>query len=331
VDTLTHYPESPSSPFISFLGAPRLSDARSSAAQFAVIGAPFGVPYTIRQMHSGAGDAPRAIRERSARFGAFHDRYDFDLGGSLDRFGPLPLVDCGDVRADPRALSAAAAHVTAAVTAQLAAGRLPIVLGGDDSISALSLRGFEHSGPIEVLQIDAHIDYRDEVNGIRDGYSSPMRRASEMPWVRRIIHVGTRGVGSARPQDVRDTLAAGNQIVSARVVAQQGAAAAVLRHFTPGARYYVAFDCDGMDPSVMPGTSAPMPGGLAYDTVVDIIHALAKQGNIVGINFAEHYPSLDVNGITALAITRIIVNLIGATLAQRDATRGTASASPQTA
>jgi agmatinase len=217
--------------------------------------------------------------------------------------------------------------VTEAVAAQLAARRIPIVLGGDDSISALSLRGFESDGPVEVLQIDAHIDYRDEVNGISDGYSSPMRRAAEMPWVRHIVHVGARGVGSARPQDVRDTLAAGNQIVTARTVAQQGAVA-VLRHFTPGARYYIVFDCDGMDPAVMPGTSAPMPGGLAYDTVLEVVHALAKQGHVVGINFAEHYPSLDVNGITALAITRIIVNLIGATLAQRDTARGTLPLSP---
>lgn len=329
MDALTHYPESPANPFISFLGAPRLSDPRADTAQFAVIGAPFGVPYNIRQVHCGASDAPRAIREKSARFGAFHDCHDFDLGVSLDRYGPLPLVDCGDVLADPRALSTAAARVTEAVAAQLAARRIPIVLGGDDSISALSLRGFEHNGPVEVLQIDAHIDYRDEVNGIRDGYSSPMRRAAEMSWVRRIVHVGARGVGSARPQDVRDTLAAGNKIVTARTVAQQGAGA-VLHHFAPGARVYIAFDCDGMDPTVMPGTSAPMPGGLAYDTVLEIVHALAKQGHVIGVNFAEHYPSFDVNGITALAITRIIVNLIGATLAQRDATRGTLTDSPRT-
>jgi agmatinase len=85
----------------------------------------------------------------------------------------------------------------------------------------------------------------------------------------------------------------------------------VLAEFPPGERYYVAFDCDGMDPSVMPGTSAPLPGGLSFDDAVDLLTGLAGRGRIVGINFAEHYPSLDANGITALAIVRLIVNLIG--------------------
>ena len=211
-----------------------------------------------------------------------------------------------------------ARRVTRVVADQLKAGRIPIVLGGDDSTSALVLRGYAAEEPVEVLQIDAHIDFRDEVDGIRDGYSSPMRRASEMPWVKRIVHVGARGVGSARPQDVSDTLQAGNRIVTARIVAEQGVAAA-LRHFTPGARYHIVFDCDGMDPSVMPGTSAPMPGGLRYDTVIDLLHGLVRQGSVAGINFAEHYPELDVNGITSLAIVRIIVNLIGTTLAKSQA------------
>ena len=62
----------------------------------------------------------------------------------------------------------------------------------------------------------------------------------------------------------------------------------------------------------MPGTSAPLPGGLAFDEAADLITGLARRGELAGISFAEHYPSLDMNGITALAITRLIVNLIGA-------------------
>ena len=85
----------------------------------------------------------------------------------------------------------------------------------------------------------------------------------------------------------------------------------VLAEFPPGERYYVAFDCDGVDPSVMPGTSAPLPGGLSYDEAAGLLTGLARRGTLAGINFAEHYPSLDVNGITALAIVRLIVQLIG--------------------
>jgi agmatinase len=273
------------------------SDFKNFSERFAVIGIPHGIPYPGRSS-AGAADAPRAIRERSARYGRMLAHHDFDLGRAP---GALSLADCGDV---------SAADSAAAVRGILKAGAMPIVLGGDDSTTALALRGFEGGEPLYILHIDAHIDYRDEVDGVRDGYSSPMRRAAEMPWVKRIVHCGTRGVGSARPDDVRDTLARGNTIVTARELRTRGIGR-VLEEFPPGARYYIAFDCDGMDPAVMPGTSAPLPGGLAFDDAADLLTGLARRGQVVGINFAEHYPSLDVNGITALAITRLVINLVG--------------------
>jgi agmatinase len=266
-------------------------------ARFAVLGVPHGIPYPGRSS-AGAAEAPRAIRERSARYGRMLAHYDFDLGRAP---GALSIADCGDVPA---------AEASAAVRGILEAGAMPIVLGGDDSTTALALRGFEGQAPLHILQIDAHIDYRDEVDGVREGYSSPMRRAAEMPWVKRIVHCGTRGVGSARPGDVRDTLARGNAIVTARELKKRGVEP-VLAEFPPGERYYIAFDCDGMDPAVMPGTSAPLPGGLSFDEAADLVTGLARRGQVVGINFAEHYPSFDVNGITALAITRLAVNLMG--------------------
>jgi agmatinase len=294
---------------VTFLSAPFVEIERL-AARFAVLGIPHGIPYRVRDLAASVTDAPRAIRARSARFGRMLDHHDFDLGGALTDRGELALADCGDVPADPRDLPGSAARATEAVRRILAAGALPIVLGGDDSTTALALRGFEGYGPLHILQIDAHIDYRDEVDGVRDGYSSPMRRAAEMAWVKRIVHCGARGVGSARPDDVRATLARGNVIVTARELRREGIGR-VLAEFPPGGNYYVAFDCDGMDPSVMPGTSAPLPGGLDFCEAVDLLVGLASRGRVVGINFAEHYPSLDANGITALAIVRLIVNLIG--------------------
>lgn len=293
-----------------FLAAP-VVPIDALEAKFAVLGIPYGVPYTVRDLCASACEAPRAIRERSARFGRMLAHYDFELGCALSEGTPLRLADCGDVPADVRDVPGNARRATEAVRRVLDARAMPIVLGGDDSTTALALRAYEGHGPLHVLQIDAHIDYRDEVDGVRDGYSSPMRRAAEMPWVQRIVHCGIRGVGSARPQDVRDTLARGNAIVTAREVRRAGIER-VLAEFPPGARYYVAFDCDGVDPSVMPGTSAPLPGGLSFYEAADLLTGLARRGRVAGINFAEHYPSLDVNGITALAIVRLIVNLLGA-------------------
>jgi len=291
------------------LGAPRAA-LDALATPFAALGAPFGVPYTIRAVHAGAADAPAAVRAVSARFGRMLDHYDFDLGGTPFDGRPWPLADLGDVPADPRDLEGNAARITAAVAAVVARGAAPVVLGGDDSISALAIRGCEAAGPFTVVQIDAHIDFRDEVGGVRDGYSSPMRRASEMTWVERIVHVGTRGLGSARPQDVDDTRAAGNTIVTAREVTERGVVP-VLDLLPAGGRFYVVLDCDGLDPAVAPGTSVPSPGGLAFREAADLITGLAHRGRIVGMNVVEHHPALDVNGITGIVIARLIALWIG--------------------
>jgi agmatinase len=261
-------------------------------------------------VHYGASDAPKAIRDRSMRVGTMLNNYDFDIGCAFSDL-KLRLRDCGDVIGDPGDLKGNNARATEAVRRILDAGATPIVLGGDDSITALSLGAFERFAPLTVIQIDAHIDYRHDVDGITTGYSSPMRRAAEMPWVERIIHIGTRGIGSARLNDVDDTLARGNKIITASMFRSSGPQS-VLQHLPEGGNYYIAFDCDGLDPSVMPGTSAPVPGGLRYEDVADLFLQVGKKGRVVGFNVAEHYPSLDVNQITALGITRLIMMICAA-------------------
>lgn len=297
------------------LGAPR-GELEALVAPFAALAAPFGVPYTIRNVHHGASEAPAAVRAISARFGRMLEHYDFDLGGTPFNGKPWPIVDLGDVRADPRDLPGNAARVTEAVSAVVARGAVPVVLGGDDSVSALAIRGLEQAGPLSVVQIDAHIDFRDEVGGEREGYSSPMRRASEMAWVERIVHIGARGLGSARPGDVEDTLAAGNLIITAREVREKGIKP-IVRSLPRRGRYHVVLDCDGLDPSVAPGTSVPSPGGLSFEQAADLLVGLAQRGRIVGMNVAEHYPALDWNGITSLVIARLIAIWIGTAVRQK--------------
>jgi agmatinase len=303
--------QSPEGTHTTFLGAPLVLDLAQLSADFAVIGVPFGVPYGIRQIHYGPADAPRAVRERSFRYGRMLDHYDFDLGCAFCDLG-LRLVDCGDVVADLHDLNGNSRNAVAAIRQVSERGAIPIVLGGDDSVSALAIRALENRAPVTVVQIDAHIDFRAEVNGVRDGYSSPMRRASELDFVERIIHIGSRGVGSARPQDVADTLACGNQIFTAGDVRDQGIAR-VLEQVPAGGNYHIVLDCDGLDPAVMPGTSAPVPGGLSYDDVAALFRGLGQRGHVAGFNLAEHYPALDVNGITALTAVRLIVNLMAGT------------------
>jgi agmatinase len=282
---------------VTFLGV--RAGRPGEAASVAILGIPRGVDYP--GIEAACADAPAAIRQRSQRLAHFADHWDFDLSGPMIP-DELRIVDCGDVRAPDEA--------EATVRGVLAAGGTPIVLGGDDSVPIPMLRAFAClPGPISVLQVDAHLDFRDQVAGVRDGYSSGMRRASEMTHVEGILQVGMRGVGSAREADLDDARAAGNQIVTARELRARGAAA-VAAQLPEGRPLVVSFDLDGLDPSVAPGVRALAPGGLSYEEACDLLTAAAARAPIVGAAFTELAPALDVNGLTALVAVRLITHLL---------------------
>jgi agmatinase len=134
-----------------------------------------------------------------------------------------------------------------------------------------------------------------------------MRRASEMGHVARMIQVGLRGVGSARASDVEDARAAGNLLVTARELRERGVPW-LLGQVPADASVFVSFDCDGLDPSVMPAVSAPAPGGLSYREAWDLLAGIRSR--LAGAVFTEYVPDRDVNELSALTITRLICGLI---------------------
>ena len=286
-------------PQAGFLGAPVETDLTRLDADVAILGVPHGWPYPRPGSTAGCTEAPAAVRRRSQRMARFVDHWDFDLDGPMR----LPrLVDAGDVPGDPADGPVNSRQTAAAVAAILERGAVPICIGGDDSVPIPILRAFEGRGPITVLQVDAHLDFRDEVDGLREGYSSPMRRASEMSHVERIIQVGLRGVGSARAADVDDARAAGNLLVTARELRERGVSW-LLEQVAPAASVFVSFDCDGLDPSVVPAVSAPAPGGLSYREAWDVLAGIGTR--LAGAAFTEYVPALDTNGLSALAVARL--------------------------
>jgi agmatinase len=132
------------------------------------------------------------------------------------------VADGGDVPVDAGDAAGNRARIGAAVGRVLAAGRCRCCSGGDDSLPIPMLGAWAGRGPVTILQIDAHIDWRDEVQGERWGLSSTMRRASEMGHVERIVQVGQRGIGSARAGDLADARAWGVEFVSGAEVAREG-------------------------------------------------------------------------------------------------------------
>lgn len=295
-----------------FLGFPRvtLGALQPNSADIAILGIPHGVPYPDPGLTTGCAAAPVAIRDRSARLASFVDHHDFDIDGPMLPPGsPLRLVDLGDVPGSPQDGPGNQRAAETAVRGALDAGAVPIVLGGDDSIPIPVLRAYQETGPMWVLQVDAHLDFRHEVAGVRDGYSSPMRRAAELPNVTGIVQVGLRGVGSARTQDVADARAAGNLLVTARELRERGVGW-LLDQLPGDASVFVAFDCDGLDPSVMPAVSGLSPGGLSYEEAGDLLFGLALRCRIAGAAFTELLPERDIHERSALVVVRLIMRLI---------------------
>ncbi|HMM42567.1 MAG TPA: agmatinase [Thermomicrobiales bacterium] len=296
-----------------FLNAPLAGDLAALDAHVAVLGIPYGVPYGMAGVAGPCSVAPAALRAQSLKFGyeRFIEHYDFDLDGPLLDGRDLRIVDCGDVAADPLDIPGNSARATAATRQILARGTVPVMLGGDDSAPIPFFRGFEEHGPLTLVQVDAHLDFRDELDGVREGYSSPIRRASEMPWVAKIVQVGLRGVGSARPGDVQDARDNGNLLVTAGEVRRQGVEW-LLGRIPSEHPYLITIDLDGLDPSVAPGVTGPAPGGLRYDELADLLTGLAARGRIAGLDVVEYAPEMDINGHTALVATRLILTTIGA-------------------
>ncbi|RUU04946.1 agmatinase [Mesorhizobium sp. M7A.T.Ca.TU.009.01.3.2] len=300
----------PSPPFLGF--PDRLADGHMPRA--VIFGAGHGSTYPGKDSR-GHALAADAIRTASQDDAAFVEHWDFDLGGPLFDGKPASCIDVGDILTTMHDNAGNRVRIEAKTREILSLPAVPILVGGDCSMTIPFLAGFAEHGPVWVLQIDAHIDWRDEVHGERHGYSSPMRRASEMPHVAGMVQVGLRSVGSARITEIEAARRYGSRFVTAREVHAQGVEAA-LRHIPEGARVVVTLDCDSLDPSIMPGVAARTPGGLTYTQVIDLIAGLGRRARIAGFDLVEFYPPADIDGLSALTAARLLVNVVGTVVRQ---------------
>ena len=150
-------------------------------ADVAVLGAPFDFG---TQWRAGARFGPRAIREASTLF-SFGHAGAYDHEDDVVYLDGARIVDIGDADIIHTDTIASHANIEAGVRKILAAGALPVVLGGDHSITIPAIAAFSEEAPIHVVQFDAHLDFVDQRHGVRFGHGSPMRRAAERAWVTR--------------------------------------------------------------------------------------------------------------------------------------------------
>lgn len=289
---------------LTFLNFPARPSLTTLDADFAILGIPFCQPYGEEEPANDQHNAPAAIRRESGRLSLGLDRWDFDINATLADFR---VADCGDL---PPAGWDASGRAEQTVRAILERGAIPVILGGDHGVPIPVLRAFSNHPPLTVVQVDAHLDWRDERNGVREGYSSPMRRASEMTHVGEIFQIGIRAQGSAGADEVRAARAYGAHLITAYEVHAHGMAH-VLANIPDGGHYYLTIDADGFDPSVMPAVAGPAAGGLWFHQVRDLICGLSQKGTLAGMDIVEITPSRDVNGISAITAGQLILNFIG--------------------
>ncbi|MEE4195001.1 MAG: arginase family protein [Anaerolineae bacterium] len=298
----------------SFANLPVCTKLEQLEADIAILGVPYGTPYDQNDLHSI--HAPAALRKESVRYSDDPIAWDFDLDGTFLGDGSTKVVDCLDIPgiADDPAFNKT--KTIQAVQQILRAGAIPVILGGDDSIPIPVFQAFSDQPAFTVLQFDAHIDWRDAVNGVRDGYSSTMRRASEMPWVSGIIQVGAHGVGSARKEELEAARSYGAKIIPAAQFQQQGIVS-VTQHLAPNSRVFISMDYDVLDQSIMPAVGAPSPGGLHYTEVINLIKTIVGDYDVVGVNLVEFVPEADLHSLGAITAMRVAWMTIGSLIQKR--------------
>jgi agmatinase len=190
------------------------------------------------------------------------------------------------------------------------AGAVPILIGGDDSVAVPVMRGLDGAGTLHILQIDAHIDWRDDIGGERMGYSSTMRRASELACVASMTQVGIRAVGSARRAEVETARAWGARLVTVAGARRIGIEA-VADTLPRDGSLLIHIDCDAMDPGICPGVNALSPGGFAFHEMTTLIGAALRGRKLAGFSIVEFQPAADVNDMSATIVGRLISHVLG--------------------
>lgn len=281
-------------------------------ADVAVLGAPYDFG---TQWRAGARFGPRAIREASTLF-SFGHAGAYDHEDDVVYLDKAQIVDIGDADIVHTDTIRSHANIELAVRKVLAAGALPVTLGGDHSITIPAVAAFSGEAPIHIVQFDAHLDFVDERHGVRFGHGSPMRRAAERPYVTGLTQLGIRNVSSTAREGYADARRMGSDILSVRQIRKLGADA-VLDRIPAGVRYYVTIDIDGFDPSIAAGTGTPSHGGFLYYEVLELLAGLARRGTVVGVDLVEVAPDYDHSGTTAILAAQILLNFIGRVLHKR--------------
>ncbi len=303
LDRWREYGEKPDyAGLLTFGGAPYTQDpAELAGVDVAVVGAPMDDLVSDRP---GARLAPRAIRGASSPPGPH-------LEVKVDAFAELRIVDFGDAPVIPADPERSHAAIEATVGHVLAAGAIPVVLGGDHSVTEPSVRACAGThGPVGMVHFDTHTDTGADVFGVERSHGTFIRRLIDAgqldaaryaqiglrgywPGEEEFAWQAERGITSLFAHDVRDL---GIREVVGRAIEAVG----------PGP-VYLTVDVDVLDPAFLSGTGTPEPGGMTPSELLLAVRTVAAELELVGADVVEVIPTaVGTNDYSALVADRIV-------------------------
>ena len=297
----------------SFCGVPTRRYDQAEAGEVVILGAPFDWGASHRP---GARFGPKAIRE--ADYLSANGRRPH-LTAGVDPLLELTVVDAGDIPIVGGYMEPSLEVMQQWVHAVAAAGAIPLVLGGDHTVTLPNATGVAQAygfGEIALVHFDAHADTGEEQWGQLYGHGTPMRRLIESGAVpgHRFVQIGLRGywpppdtLAWMREQNMRSYFMEDVTKRGLDVVVDE-AVALVLGDGAKGV--FVSVDIDVVDPGMAPGTGTPEPGGLTARQLLDTVRRLGRELNVVGADVVEVAPHYDQPmDITAALANRVVLEL----------------------
>jgi arginase len=244
----------------------------------------------------GTGEAPAKIRE-ALRCDASNSWS--ETGVDLGATGAYE--DAGDLEfADSKAEKNAFAAIDAKVSELVRAGRRPVSLGGDHSITYPIVKAVARKySDLTIFHFDAHPDLYEEFEGNRLSHACPFARIMEAGLARRLVQVGIRTINRHQRE----------QATRFGVEVVEMAAVPACEKLKAAGPVYITFDMDVLDPAFAPGVSHREPGGMSVREAIAHLHAI--EGDIVGADLVEFNPVQDLGGVTATVAAKILKEILG--------------------
>lgn len=305
-----------------FTGVPtfaRLPNVRTlEDVDLAVIGVPFDTGVSFR---AGGRFGPNAIRSASVLIRGHNPVLD------VHPFRVLSCVDYGDVAIVPGYIERSYELIEREVTPVVEAGVVPLLLGGDHSVTLPHLRATRSVGPLAVVMFDSHTDAWDSFFGEKYNHGTWMRRAIEEGLVDagRSIEVGLRGsVYAPEDWEVLDS-ELGLAYLPTHELLDRGVEATIqlIRERVGDRPAFISFDIDVVDPAFAPGTGTPEAGGPSSHQMLQILRGL-KGIDFVGFDVVEVIPAYDPAEQTATLAAQIAFEMVSLVALRRQETAGSA-------